>query len=145
MEFKAGLLYETNNLNYTFKAVQVCNFVSFFVLYSPTFFSTLPPSSGSRIRWCGHVLRMKKEFQEGFEHKSESEGKRPRRRPTSKWEQQVRKDVTQREGRTWWWLFWGGEDVTFPFDHPVLSFTLSLPGCASCLLPLAFQPCAPRL
>jgi hypothetical protein len=31
------------------------------------------------------------------------------------------------------------------FRPPCPSFTLSLPGCASCPLPLAFQPCALRL
>jgi hypothetical protein len=31
----------------------------------------------------------------------EVKGKRPRGRPRSRWEQQARKEVTQKEGRTW--------------------------------------------
>jgi hypothetical protein len=32
---------------------------------------------------------------------TETKGKRPRGRPRSRWEQHVRRDATQKEGRTW--------------------------------------------
>jgi hypothetical protein len=55
----------------------------------------------NRIKWHGQVLTMNKYLnpREGFEHGTQR--KCPRGRPKLRWKQQVRKDVTQNEGRTW--------------------------------------------
>jgi hypothetical protein len=53
------------------------------------------------MRWYGHVLRMNKERIPKKVSNMKVKGKHPRGRPRSRWEQQVREDVTQREVRPW--------------------------------------------
>jgi hypothetical protein len=55
----------------------------------------------NRMRWCGHVLRMNEERIPKKVLNMNMTGKHPRGRPRSRKKQQVRKDVTQREGMSW--------------------------------------------
>jgi hypothetical protein len=52
--------------------------------------------TNNRTRWCGHILRMNERIQKKVQN-MKAKGKQSKGRPRSRWEQQVRKDVTERE------------------------------------------------
>jgi hypothetical protein len=57
--------------------------------------------TNNRLRLYGRVLRMNEERIPENVLNMEIKWKQPRGRQRLRWEQQIRKNVTQKEGRTW--------------------------------------------